>query len=580
VKAPKETNKLNSIERKKNFIRSRLSIVVVSLLVLVCIASTILFWPMTNSAGLLNLAYQQIVINTSAKATTTLPPREILTPAAGPLRVDPANPRYFTDGSGKAIFLTGSNYWNLLQDGGRTNPPPAFDYDAFINFAVGHGYNYLKWHTWEHAWHQSYDQDWYIQPTIYARTGPGNALDGSPKFNLDLFNPDFFDRLRSRVLKAEQSGLYVVVDIFQRFSIRNGNTMSDQWLGHPFNVNNNINGINGDPTDQGNGLDTETLIIPAITTYQEAYVRKMIDTLNDLDNVIWEVAMEPDGTYSRNGYNAFGWLNHFLNYVHTYEATKSKQHPVLYSVFYPGGSNNALFTSNAEMVAPNGDGGFYHDSPTLNGTKVVLIDTDHIDWTSTDDSDWAWKAFTRGAGGFALMDGGYSNYDDQGGGANYSDAENTRYNMGWILDYANRMNLVAMTPRDDLCSTGYCLANPVENGAEYLVYLPAGSTTTTLLKDLGMRSQDHKRISSTYLLTDSSVTVDLTSTPGTLTLEWFNPSNGEVTSGGTITGGAGRNFTAPFTGSAVLYLHSTNNPPTPTSTVTPKFRLFLLGILK
>jgi hypothetical protein len=29
------------------------------------------------------------------------------TPARGPLRVHPRNPRYFTDGSGRAIYLTG-----------------------------------------------------------------------------------------------------------------------------------------------------------------------------------------------------------------------------------------------------------------------------------------------------------------------------------------------------------------------------------------------------------------------------------------------------------------------------------------
>ena len=41
--------------------------------------------------------------------------------------------------------------------------------------------------------------------------------------------------------------------------------------------------------------------------------------------------------------------------------------------------------------------------------------------------------------------------------------------MGHTLAYANRMNLAAMTPRDDLASSGYCLANP---GEEYLIYLP------------------------------------------------------------------------------------------------------------
>jgi hypothetical protein len=49
--------------------------------------------------------------------------------ARGPLRIHPSNPRYFTDGSGKAIYLTGSHTWNNLQDGGAIGKPiPRFDY--------------------------------------------------------------------------------------------------------------------------------------------------------------------------------------------------------------------------------------------------------------------------------------------------------------------------------------------------------------------------------------------------------------------------------------------------------------------
>src|SRR5678815_18433 len=60
-------------------------------------------------------------------------------PAQGPLRVHPTNPRYFTDGSGKAIYLTGSHTWNNFQDGGWaadgvgqnwTNNLKRFDYSG------------------------------------------------------------------------------------------------------------------------------------------------------------------------------------------------------------------------------------------------------------------------------------------------------------------------------------------------------------------------------------------------------------------------------------------------------------------
>lgn len=49
----------------------------------------------------------------------------------GPLRVLKANPRYFTDDSGRAIYLTGSHTWSNLQDMGTTDPPPRFDFQAY-----------------------------------------------------------------------------------------------------------------------------------------------------------------------------------------------------------------------------------------------------------------------------------------------------------------------------------------------------------------------------------------------------------------------------------------------------------------
>ena len=39
---------------------------------------------------------------------------------------DGANPRYFTDGSGKAILLAGDHTWYTLQDSGYSDPPLVF----------------------------------------------------------------------------------------------------------------------------------------------------------------------------------------------------------------------------------------------------------------------------------------------------------------------------------------------------------------------------------------------------------------------------------------------------------------------
>ena len=48
----------------------------------------------------------------------------------GPLRVHPTNRRYFTDDSGKAIYLTGSHNDANFMDAGTTDPPPVFDFVA------------------------------------------------------------------------------------------------------------------------------------------------------------------------------------------------------------------------------------------------------------------------------------------------------------------------------------------------------------------------------------------------------------------------------------------------------------------
>ena len=95
--------------------------------------------------------------------------------------------------------------------------------------------------------------------------------------------------------------------------------------------------------------------------------------------------------------------------------------------------------------------------------------------------------------------------------------------MGNTRAYALRVNLMSMTPRNELSSTGYCLANPPW---EYLTYLPEGD----------------------------EVTLDLSAASGTLTAEWMHPVQGTIIHGGPVSGGARLDFAAPFSGAAVLYV--------------------------
>ena len=75
--------------------------------------------------------------------------KEPAQPATGPLRVSPKNPRYFCDATGREVLLVGSHTWNNLVDMGRSDPPEAFDFDAYLDFLDRYGHNFIRLWTWD-----------------------------------------------------------------------------------------------------------------------------------------------------------------------------------------------------------------------------------------------------------------------------------------------------------------------------------------------------------------------------------------------------------------------------------------------
>jgi hypothetical protein len=382
--------------------------------------------------------------------------------------------------------------------------------------------------------------DFWFDPIPYQRS-PSEccAFDGGNKFDLEHFDQAYFDRLRERVIEAGERDMYVSIMLFDGWSIENKFPETHQpWKGHPYNLNNNINNVNGDLDGNSQGGETHTLMNPKVTALQEAYIRKVIDTLNDLDNVLYEISNESSG-------DSKDWQYHMINFIKEYEATRPKQHPVGMTVAWPNGSNADVYNSPADWVSFNGD---LDNPPVADGTKVVIADTDHL-CGICGDKQWVWKSFTRGENPI-FMD--YYDNAISGRGIPFENPhqEEIRSNLGYVREYAERMNLEAMLPLPDLCSTNYCLANPAADGAEYLVFLPSGGTVAGILDSL-----DIDRKLTVNLPTDSNVNVDLTNSPGELSVEWFNPQDGTVIDDGLIQGGHSQSFKAPFSGDAVLYIY-------------------------
>ncbi len=481
----------------------------------------------------------------------------------GPLFVNPDNPRYFTNGikvngKYKSIYLTGSHTWCNFMDCGPTNPPAIFDYEKYLNFLQENNSNFFRLWRAENARGSETGPDFWFNPMPYQRSDQCCAFDGGNKFDLEKFNQAYFDRMRERVVEASERQIYVSIMLFDGWSVESKFGGHEPWLGHPYKLGNNINNINGDVNGNGQGEDTHILTGTPVTALQETYIRKVIDTVNDLDNVLYEISNESPGddptTSKMDG--SKDWQYHMIEFIKTYEATKPKQHPVGMTWEWLNGNNQYLYESPADWISLGGNVNLKtYEPPATTGaidSKVIIADTDHL-CGICGSFQWVWKSFTRGENpifmdpydGQAAGRGAPANYDP-----NNSNDVGTRKNMGYVRSYANRKNLTEMTPQPELCSTSYCLVNAESKNAEYLVYLPSGQEVAMILKSLGI---DKRPL--IYLPSDGKVTVDLSSSPVELLVEWFDPQNGTIIDGETVHGGDSESFVAPFSGDAVLYIH-------------------------
>jgi len=500
-------------------------------------SSTATGLPPSRPIGRSSIVRQSILLLAAASRlwSAPTPPADepTLGPITQPLRALPNKHNYFSDGSGKAVYLTGSHTWNTLQDWGTDGVVQPTDFAAFVHMLVSHNNNFtLLWATELPTFHglptrAGPSPDITVTPQPWVRVGPGNASDGKPKFDLTKFNQAYFDRLRERTAQLNSAGIYAGIYFFTGEWINIFRFPND---GYPLTGSNNINGV-----DDGGGTGSVTMTAPnAVTAVQDAYVRKVIDTLNDLPNVLWGVSEEAPG-------NSMWWNSHLISLTRSYEAGKPLQHPIGYPVRIDN-DDPSLVDSDADWIAP-----VARISPVNNcgsgkpSCKVCINDSDHSYWGMWNDSprtnrSFFWTNFTYG-NQTIFMDPYVLYYprenrnltpSPKNGISAEPDArwENVRATMGYIRGYADRMNLAAMSPRAGMSGTSHVIANLNAAGAEILAYSPYGGPIDLNLE--GCNAQ--------------------------FAVEWLNPSTGAKTPAADVSGGAKRMLTPPFDGDAVLYL--------------------------
>lgn len=401
--------------------------------------------------------------------------------ASSPLRIHPNNFRYFTDDSGKAIVLSGSHTWlrkaenhQWKADGWNLEK-----FNKYIDFLKYWNHNYVRLWMWEHKG----DID------IWEK-GP----DG--KYDLSKLNQEYFDLVKSFVSSAEAHGIYVGVMLFQGWSGTCEASKSD-WINHPMNKDNNINGIDGNPDNLPYGNKVHSLENPRINKFQEMYVTKMINTLNDFDNIMWEIGNETIKS-------SLPWKAYIAGLIKGYEKQLPKQHLILDGTGN-GIGNNAIFLTGCDVFSPCvvKDWASLEEPyiinppvPDENIKKPIILDNDHLGnhflrFTAFDQRSWTWKSFTRGNHPIhmdcydILWDGENAtpNHPIPGVVTNpHYDPQ--RKSMGDILRYAEKADMVNMVPVTDstFCSTTFCLLNQEK---EYIIYQPDKEKKITIALNKG-----------------------------------------------------------------------------------------------
>ncbi len=110
------------------------------------------------------------------------------------VKINPENPKYLLFRGKPLLLVSASEHY-----GSVINRP--FDYEKYLDDAVAHKITmtrtFLLYRELQSARNPSSpckpESPDYIAP--FVRKGPGKAMDGEPIYDLDQWNPEYFDRL-------------------------------------------------------------------------------------------------------------------------------------------------------------------------------------------------------------------------------------------------------------------------------------------------------------------------------------------------------------------------------------------------
>jgi hypothetical protein len=209
-------------------------------------------------------------------------------PEVSTLRQSPDHPRYLQYRGEHIVLITSAEHYGAVIN-------MDFDYKTYLETLEKEGFNYTR--IFGGSYVEPVDNIFGIRNNTLA-PAPGKYLPPWKKvgdqYDLEAFNPAYFERLSHFMDEAEKRGIIVEFTLFSSIYAENA------WNRMPMNSRNNLRGIGAIDFRRVN-----TLFNGPLKVIQEQYIRKIVSELNRFDNLFYEIQNEP---WADNG-NLVGYVN-------------------------------------------------------------------------------------------------------------------------------------------------------------------------------------------------------------------------------------------------------------------------------
>ena len=382
-----------------------------------------------------------------------------------PLALHPANPHYFIYKNKPMILVTSGEHYGAVLN-------LDFNYITYLDELQSKRLNLTR--TFSGA---------YVEPSgafnikkntlapvagrftcPWLRSSTPGYTNGGNKFDLTQWDAAYFKRVKDFVSAAQKRGIIIEFTLFCPFY------EESQWKLSPLNTINNINDLGAVSRTNVYTLDSSV----ALLGVQEKLVRKIVNELQDFDNVIYEICNEP-----YFGGVTIKWQRHIADIISETEASFKSRHLISQNI--ANGSQTIMDPHPAVSVF-----NFHYASPPYAvaqnyGLNKVIGDNE-TGFAGNSDSTYrreAWEFLLAGGGLYNNLDYSFTVGNEKGtfvypstqpGGG----SAELRKQLGFLKDFLYRFDFTHMKPDSTLTNNGqqqkfksYALTEP---GKQYAIY--------------------------------------------------------------------------------------------------------------